>query len=44
MNLSEINKAYAKASHKPVQDIDFSKAPSTAKYGVDYSAATGSSG
>ena len=44
VNLSEINNAYAKASRKSVQTIDFSGAPSTAQYGVDYMSVTKSSG
>jgi len=44
LNLKEINKAYARASHKTIQDVDFSAAPSTAKYGNDYDFVTRSSG
>ena len=35
--LKDINKAVAKANRKPVASIDFSKAPATTQFGVNYS-------
>lgn len=41
VNLKGINVAYASANHKSVQMLDFSDAPTTAKFGTDYNFATG---
>jgi peroxiredoxin len=40
VHLKGINMAYAAASHKSMQDLDFSQAPSTAKYGTDFNSTT----
>jgi hypothetical protein len=44
VNLKGINMAYASGCHKPMQDVDFSQAPATAKYGIDYNVATSAGG
>jgi len=43
VNLKGINMAVAEASHKKLKDIDFTKAPSTVKFGVDFNSGTSSS-
>jgi hypothetical protein len=35
-NLKGINMEYAAANHKSMQDLDFTRAPSTLKFGIDY--------
>jgi hypothetical protein len=44
VNLKAINLAVSSASHKPVHEIDFTAAPSTLQFGLDYSPITKSSG
>ena len=39
--LKDINAAFAKSNHRPVQVVDFSDVPTTARYGSDYNTATG---
>ena len=40
VNLKGLNMANAEGNHKPVHAIDFSKAPATAVFGVDFNAGT----